>query len=546
MARDAWKVFEERYLTVKSDWDLRQDRYIENYRQLLAKDAPGPYNSRIATKYTASQVATFTAFATAGLLPAQPWVHGRCSEPFRTLPFDVEAWATEEFHRRLQSLLFYRIVNEWAQTAAMYGVGIVKMGWINGLGVVLRVTNPADMTWDPTGENLRLDATWVIEQDDRLSGRMLREEARRGTYNVDAVNRVTRSEGSDESEADRAERARTGVAVPREEGLDAPVRLHHMTERNRIVTVHVDSEEVLRDIENPFGYINYYDWAPYPEVFQVQGYSIPEQLEGIQREMNTARQQRTDVRSLTSNPMMRISRGSGLNVKGQRSRPGKIFAAEQGEIELLQFRDGGAPLLQEEMKLEHDGDRLVGVMGHTRGERGEQMKATVAQMLQGNVGTRFEVQQKAAVDYPFRPFLDDFVELAALYDEPIAITPQEWQVTRVAIERKACRIVLAPEAHVGAAMAKIQLYVQLMQGMQQIVDPVGLGEIAREALKLAQFPDPERVTRHIIPLQAQMAQGAGAATPATRADQGLGVARTAEAARARGPGQSPMSLVVPA
>jgi len=462
----------------------------------------------------------------------------------------VESAATEELNAHLRRMNFYNKMYLWADLVSKCGLGVTKLTFSNGPSQ--QNVNPGNIAWDPTADQLRGDemgngAHWVIEKYNNLTLGDIKLLINQGVFKRGTLDRLLQSIGPEEDQTDRTERERTERERSLGFGDDRQVTLYDMVTPERIITVHMPSSTLMRDIENPYGRIYYYDMVWVPEPFEVQGYALPVLLEGLQREINIWRQQRTDIRSLIASPQIKIRRRSGINIRGQRSRPGKVWPViEPDDVTFDQMTDTGMPLVQEEMSLVSEGDRLLGILAHTRGERGEQMKATVATMLAGNVGTRFAVGMKRAEDYPMRIFLKDFVELCKWQTEPISITRAEWRLVHEAMNRNALEAVLHTESHVGNPLPKIQLYGQLMQMSQQVLKPEGHAEIIREALKLAQFPDPEKVMQHIIPfaMQLQMAQ-AGGAQGRQKADQGQGVPIVSEMARGAAPGQAEAPIGIP-
>ena len=538
--------FNERYQAVQNEWQQREKDYRNNYRRLLALDshAGKPHGCKVNTRYVATQVFTHTAFMVSGLLPNYPWVHAECNEPFR----DVEPQATEEYNRRLQDMAFYRVLTRWVYLANLYGVGVAKMTWLGELGINVSLLNPADIAWDPKAHNLRYDAEFVIERYDRLTKRMVLALADQGIFDRTAARQAVETP-ADESESEQADRDSTGRDTPQLTGMDSPIELYDMVTADRIITVHLTSGGgiVLRDNPNPYGRIYYYDMVTFPKAFQVQGDAIPHLLRGIDEEKNTNRRQRTDIRSLESYPMLSVTRSSGLNIYKMRAGPGRVFPVnQQGDVEVLQFRDTGAGLLQEEAVLEQEGDELIGIHAHTRGSRGEQMKATVANLLQQNVNIRLIVSMKESLDYPLRPFFADFVDLCDNYEAPTAVTMAEWAQIRPVGQMKMLRLSPAIEAYVGQEPMKAQSLAQFMAVLAPVTAPEGLGELAKQILMLLQIRDPEKITRWIIGQQEQGAGGQGGAGAGGKADQGRGVAQTGESARGLSPGQPPMALGIPA
>jgi hypothetical protein len=553
-SRDAERLFMDRYESLKGAWDERRDRYRRNYQQILAQRQSGPYNSKISTKYTASQIRVHTAFAATGILPSKPWVHADAAEKYRMWPamnmlgeqtvMDCGAWSTEEYQARLEEVMFFWKVARWYRLADAYGVGVIKLTWAGGL--VLALVNPANLAWDPKAENLRFDAGYVIEQTDRQTLGMIaaRRESQGGDYKDEAVRRLVQLATQERSHDDELYEDRTGEDVPQPPAWDEPITLHNMVEGDRLITMHVDTNIVLRDRPNPHGYINYYDLTPYPEVFQVQGYSIPEMLEGIQHEINTIRQQRTDIRSLIANPILLARRGAVQTIRALKSRPGAVWpvGSVTDDLKWMQMNDTTQPLVQEEAILASDGDRTTGVMPHTRGERGAEMKATVANIMHTNVNVRFASSLKSDMDYPFQALLNDFVGLCQLYDNPIRVKPEEWRITRSAVDEGALTLRLKPESHVGNPFAKIQTILQVAQFMLPFTAPPGLALMAQKMLRLADIEDPEAIMRYVTAIPtAQAPDEAALGVP-----QGMGVAQTGEMARGRAAGQPPMTGAQPA
>ena len=119
---------------------------------------------------------------------------------------------------------------------------------------------------------------------------------------------------------------------------------------------------------------------------------------------------------------------------------------------------------------------MTGVQAQTRGERGEQMKATVASIINANVNVRFQVNTLDMLDYPLRDFFADFVALSMMDKGPIAVTAQEW--ARISEAQEFDKFALVPhlESYVGQGAQKFQMMGNMMQFMMGVTAPEGIGE----------------------------------------------------------------------
>lgn len=552
MARDALKLFTQRYDDVEASWLARREKYVHDFERILALDATdNRYNSKVRTPYTHTQLMTHTAFSVAGLLPQYPWFGAELLQPWSDIS-GLEDAVTKELNARLRKALFYRKYHRWTRAAGSNGMGWMKMTWLNGLSI--SVGEPGNLAWDPNAENLRFDAAYVIEKNERLTLRDLLGLAAQGIFDAGPI---VQAFGRDPENADDPpdtmidERARRKADFqgPKGSGLDSPVRMFDMVSPERIITVHRESNTVLRDRENPYGYIFYYDMVPFPELTELDGYSIPFLLSSVQEEKDTWRRQRTDVRSLEANPMWRYRRGSGLDPYGFVSRPGKLIPVDDPEdFTRVEGRDTGGPLIQEEMIRETEGDRLIGVTPHLRGEGGADMKATVASLLHTNINIRHSVQQKDLASYPIGVFLEDFARLVTFHDEPLVATDLEWQIIKAGIEQGAVSLVTRQEAHVGNPLPKVQMLQQMFMGAVQVLAPPGVAEIFKRMLELLQVRDPERITKWFRdpPEKGPLEQGEKTELQGEGQGVGLGVPRIEESARAAAPGQPGMPMGIPA
>lgn len=530
----------------------RREKYIKDYENIMALDATdNRYNSKVRTPYTHTQLMTHTAFSVAGILPQYPWFGVELLEPWSHIT-GLEDAAIKELNFRLKRALFYRKYHRWTRAAGSNGMAWMKMTWHNGLSISLG--EPGNLAWDPNAENLRFDAAYVIERNERLTLRELLDLARQEVFDAGAV---VKAFGRDPEQADDPPQTMIEERARRREGfeaaiateLDSPVRLYHMVSPSRIISVHRESNTVVRDRDNPYAYTYYYDMVPFPELTELDGYSIPRLLSSVQEEKDTWRRQRTDVRSLEANPMWRFRRGSGLDPYGFVCRPGKLIPVDDPEdFTPVPSHDTGGPLIQEEMIRETEGDRLIGVTPHVRGEGGADMKATVASLLHTNINIRHSVQQKDLASYPIGVFLDDFTRLVTMYEEPLKVTPLEWQIIRSGIEQGAIGLVTRQEAHVGNPLPKVQQLQQMFMGAAQVLAPPGLAELFKRMLELLQVRDPEKITKWFRdpPETGPLEQGQKTELEGEGQGIGLGVPRIEESARSLVPGQGAMPMGVPA
>jgi len=552
MARDALKLFTQRFDDVDASWQARRQKYLSDYERILALDAiDNRYNSKVRTPYTHTQLLTYTAFSVAGLLPHYPWFGAELREPWSTIS-GLEDAVMKELNFRLKRALFYRKYHRWTRSAASHGIGCLKMTWLDGLS--LDLVEPGNLAWDPNAENMRFDAGYVIEKSERLTLRELLDLAVQGIFDAGPIAKAFGRDPENANDPPNTmieERARRKADFqgPKGSGLDSPVRMYDMVSSDRIISVHRESNTVLRDRVNPYAHIYYYDMVPFPELTELEGYSIPFLLSSVQEEKDTWRRQRTDIRSLEANPMWSFRRGCGIDPFGFVSRPGKLIPRDEpDDFTMVQTRDTGRPLIEEEMIRETEGDRLIGVTPHIRGEGGSDMKATVASLLHTNINIRHSVQQKDLASYPIQVFLDDFVRLVTMYDEPLVATPLEWQIMRQGMEQGAISLVTRQEAHVGNPLPKVQLLQQMLLGFTQVLAPQGIAEISKRMLELLQVRDPERITKWFRdpPEKGPLEQGRKTELQGEGQGVGLGVPRIEESARSMAAGQGAMPMGVPA
>ena len=546
-----YEVFRRRYDEIYNSWRDREKKYNEGYRQMLAQDVgkKKPFRAQVNSQHTHTQIMTHTAFIAAGLTPTFPWVFGEANEPFRY----IESSLTEEMNRRLRTAMYYRRLFFWVRDADKTGIGIVKMT-LGDAGINMQAVRPDNVAWDPDAEDLRFDALWVIERVQDVTGAMLREGAKGDDpmFRKDAVEKVISSGGAkgddNPRDDDRTSRGRETYGQGLEGTKDETYTIYYMVTPDRIMTVSKDAEVVLQDIPNPYGYIYYYDLATFPETGDPEGYGIPELGADLQDEINTARRQRIDCRSWTSNPMLKVRRTSGLDIFGQTARPGAVLPVNNADdITPLQVPDTSGPLMQEEALLTNDFDQLVGVMPMTRGQQGTQMKATTANILHGNINLRFAVTMNLIQEYPIRPFLADFMKLSSLDEEPVAVTAPEWAHIVQLVEEGELWLVPHSEAHVGNAMEKFQLLNNWAQVYGPMLSPEGQAEMAKEQLGLIQIRDPSRITKFLQGNQdPDPTSGSPAATaaPGAMSGQGRGGPMVEEVARSAAVGQPPMAAGV--
>jgi len=543
---EAWNLFTRRYDMVLPDWEARQIRYQRWYDLLLATASrnPTPYNAEVRSKYAHTQVMTFVDFLLAGLMPSWPWVHVEMPEPYRTNPLvALESAATEEINRRLRKRHFYRHERRWLRDAAMHGVGILKMPYSEGIGPIFRRPDPGNMAWDMNAENLREEASFVIERIDSMTYGQIKAlwDQKKWTCSKAELESIKTDDIRDRARDEKYEKRIS--AGERACGLDddMPVELHEMVTASRIITVARNSMVVLRDIPNPLGYIYYYDISVYPECREVQGYAIPELIEDIVENLNANLAQNIDNNSLISNAQALVSNSSGLNTFRLTNRPGQMLPVNDVERDFkwLMPPHIGPALIGERKELMGDGDNLLGIQQHTRGEAGKAgMKATVANILHANVNTRMSVEMNDANDYPLRVMFNDFSNLVMREPRPVWVPNDEWEAMRDVHAEGKMEIVPQAEAFVGNAMAKIQVLINALQAVGPRLGPGGFGAMLQEIVLLLGMRDPERVTRDLAGMIAQGEQQEAPQPVQTNEGEVTGVPRLQGLAQDTGPGAS--------
>ena len=546
MPPKALDIFDGRYESVIENWEDRRTRYLGYVRQVLAEDRkPKPWGAKVNSQHTHIQLLTHNAHTHAGLMPTYPWFHAQANEGFR----DIEASATEEFNRRLKKMRFYTRMYLWRRLAGMYGVGFAKLARKPGRGVQFSLVNPADFAWDPEAEDIRFDATWVIERNERWTWAMVRELGRRGVFETAEVVKVKGTLGGTLTQRDEAREERFGRDHGKATGDDEAVELYHMVTPERLMTVHRPSNAVLQDRDNPYGYVNYYDLSIFPEVFEIEGYSIPEFMRDIQEEIDTTKRQRIDIVSLIANPIYKIKRSSNIDPFNLVARPGtNVLVNEQDDMAEMQRQNMTFGLAQEEQMLKQEADLVTGVMPNTRGQSGPAgMKATTANIIQSAVSTRFSVGLSLNADYPLQAVLDDFVKLSSLDDRPVAVTALEWRQIQEAVDIEALQLVSHIESFVGQGTTKAQMELQLLTAISQNLMPPGKALIIKDIMRQLQMRDVEKIEPYIIANPEVAAAGAAGQPNVPAPAQGRpGQTQTQGSARAMAAGQPPMAMGIPA
>lgn len=493
-----FELFHQRWETVNGDWQDRRREYQDNYDQMMGKDigSPKPWGAQVNSQHTHSQVMTHCAFLQSGLIPTYPYVFAEMPEPWR----ELESRAQEEYNRRLRDAGFYGFVYRWLRLADSQKLGVAKLGFgVNGPQWSL--VHPGNLMWDPSAENLRLDAEWVIEFYRTKSKATLKAERAEGVYNCSDEDwaKVIQYSDSEITTQEQEREQRTGTGTPSFDGDDGHISMYDMVEAGTIYTIHEPTQVVMREIPNEQGYIYYYDLSTFLEVFNVEGYGIPDLARDLQDEINTLRRQRIDIRSLVANPMYTLLKGSGLDPFGIVAAPGAIYSVNNREdLMPLPSPNNSDTLQSEENLLTADYDSLIGIQGQNRGEPGKAgMKATTANLIHGNTNLRLGVTMNLIMDYPLRQFLADYVELSTLVEMPVAITLAEWELVRERAEAGELWLVPHSESYVGNTIEKFNLLMQLFQAIAPITAPPGIAELAKEMLSLVQIRDPEKVTQFI-------------------------------------------------
>lgn len=180
----------------------------------------------------------------------------------------------------------------------------------------------------------------------------------------------------------------TGTTLPKFEVLEYWTNDH-------VVAV-LDREVVIKNEANPY----YHNQKPFvsavdiPVTNEFYGIGEVENLQDLQLELNTLRNQRIDNVSMTLNAMWKVLRAADVDVDQLQSRTGGIvYVDEMDDIEKLEFPNITANAYEETSTIQKDMDNTSGVYDYARGRTTDRREtATTANILTSSANERFDMK----------------------------------------------------------------------------------------------------------------------------------------------------------
>lgn len=180
----------------------------------------------------------------------------------------------------------------------------------------------------------------------------------------------------------------TGTTLPKFEVLEYWTNDH-------VVAV-LDREVVIKNEANPY----YHNQKPFvsavdiPVTNEFYGIGEVENLQDLQLELNTLRNQRIDNVSMTLNAMWKVLRAADVDVDQLQSRTGGIvYVDEMEDIEKLEFPNITANAYEETFTIQKDMDNTSGVYDYARGRTTDRREtATTATILTSSANERFDMK----------------------------------------------------------------------------------------------------------------------------------------------------------
>lgn len=261
-----------------------------------------------------------------------------------------------------------------------------------------------------------LSDTWVIHRTEKS----IREMKELGIYqNIDKLEECIVSDMN--SDADRYEieirKYKQGLpaAYSGEEGDDRKVELLEYWNADRTKTMTIAGQHVVvrPERDNPLGvaFDPFICSALWPNPFELQGVGVPEKVRDLQDQLNSEVNQRLDNRNLRQNFIIKVKRGSNVNVRNIVSRPGAIWLTDDmGALDVVNVPDiSSASSFAEENMLEGKCEEITGVTKYvTGGGTDSRRTATESSILQRMGSKQFALHVKMLEDTFIKPMIRKF------------------------------------------------------------------------------------------------------------------------------------------
>lgn len=300
----------------------------------------------------------------------------------------------KEIQYQLFKIDFPMRFDTFVRQMGIYGTSIFKITWRSDFdydGNWIEVLDIFDFFIDPEASNID-DAMYCIHRKN-VSLNYLKKMQQRGLYkNVD---KIKFGEGLDQDSINPNVKSDQNFDDAIQEDRQ-DVILYEYWEDDRIITV--ANNIVIRDSENPFNHgrkpFIKGSWIDVP--FKFYGIGVAEEVDPLQLELNTKRNQRLDNVNLGINKMWLVARSSGIDMGQLVSRPGGVIVVNDiNGIKPLDVPDVTQSSYLEEDKILNDIQNTTGISEYIRGASPERRQ------------TAQEVEMKteqamSRLDYNFR------------------------------------------------------------------------------------------------------------------------------------------------
>ena len=409
-----WKEYYKMYRSRHEDSEIRKNR------------------SSLFIPYVFAIIETITPRAVKAVIANKPFLAVQPNEQYQAGKAKaIEALIQHQLETRIN---FVRIITDWLKDVLIYGTGVVRTSWKTKTAVRKRrqmlpyfdeetgeiLTIPQeveeemtiydapdidnvdlfDLYVEPHAKNI--DAAGYCIQRLNISEETLEEMVEQEYYD-ESVTKYLKSMKDGDGEVggwqisedsfgakQKAEALGMGIGteLPKFEVLEYWTNDHVVAVLNR--------EIIIKNEPNPY----YHNQKPFvvavdiPVTNEFYGIGEIENLQDLQLELNTLRNQRIDNVSITLNAMWKVLRHADVDVDQLESRTGGVvYVDDMDDIEPLRFDNVTGQAYEEAGTIQKDMDNTSGVYDYARGRTTDRREtATTANILTSSANERFDMK----------------------------------------------------------------------------------------------------------------------------------------------------------
>lgn len=412
--QDKWEQFYKMYRSKHEDTEIQKNR------------------SNLFIPYVFAIIETITPRAVKAVISNKPFL----------AVFPNDEYGAEKA-KAIESLIqfqletkinFVRLATDWLKDMLIYGTGIVRTSWKKKTAMRKRrqmlpyfdeETGQIEMVPQEIEEEVVVyDAPWIDNVDLfdffiephakdidsagyaiqrlKMSEEELQERVDQGYYNEEVTKYLKKIKDGDgviggaQTSADTYGTMKKAEAMGFGSGTELPKFevLEYWT-NDHVVAV-LDREVIIKNEPNPY----YHNQKPFisavdiPVTNEFYGIGEVENLQDLQLELNTLRNQRLDNVSITLNAMWKVLRHADVDVDQLKSRTGGIvFVDDMQDIDKLEFPNITGNAYEEVATIQKDMDNTSGVYDYARGRTTDRREtATTANILTSSANERFDMK----------------------------------------------------------------------------------------------------------------------------------------------------------